>query len=384
MPSSGNTRPDNSRRLSILHVDPERAWGGGEVQVFGLTTHLHQAGHRSVVAAAPQGVLSSRLQNAGLPQIALRIRNDIDAWAGLRLRRLVRTGAFDLVHFHTARAHALSPWLHGLGVKRLVTRRMDYALRPGAMTRWLYLQCVDVVVAISTGVQAALLAGGIPEERIRLIPSGVDTPRFAPQTAARQAIRARYGIDPETPLIVAIGALVARKDQALLLSAAHILKTRGYAPRYLICGEGPLRADLEAKATALGLNQAAQFTGFCPDIPALLSAADFFVHVPRHEGLGVAVLEALAAGLPTVASRVGGIPELIANEHTGLLVPPQDAPALADALVRLLTQPELARRLGATGQTVVRTRFDLATMANSNAILYRELLEAPSSSEVLR
>lgn len=384
MPSSGNTRPDSNRRLSILHVDPERAWGGGEVQVLGLTTHLHHAGHRSVVAADPHGVLSSRLQGTGLPQIALRIRNDIDAWAGLRLRRLVRTGAFDLVHFHTARAHALSPWLHGLGVKRLVTRRMDYALRSGAMTRWLYLQCVDRVVAISTGVRTALLAGGIPEEQIRLIPSGVDTTRFTPNATARQVIRTSYGIDPETPLIVAIGALVARKDYALLLSAAHILKTQGYAPRYLICGEGPLRADLEAKATALGLSQTALFTGFCPDIPALLSAADLFVHVPRHEGLGVAVLEALAAGLPTIASRVGGIPELIADEHTGLLVPPQDAPALAHALIRLLTQPELARRLGEAGQTVVRTQFDIATMASSNEIFYRELLAAPSSPEVLR
>ncbi|MBI3248624.1 MAG: glycosyltransferase [Deltaproteobacteria bacterium] len=348
---------------------------------MGLTTQLHQAGHRSVVAADPRGVLSARLRAAGLPEIALRIRNHVDMRAGLQLRRLVRTGSFDIVHFHTARAHALSPWLQGLGVKRLVTRRMDYALRPGAITRLLYLQCVDTVVAISTGVRAALLTGGIPEERIRLIPSGIDTSRFAPNAAARQDIRARYVIDPQTPLIVAVGALVARKDHSLLLATAHLLKTQGYTLRYLICGEGPLRADLEAEAAALDLGQAVQFTGFCPDIPRFLSAADLFVHVPHHEGLGVAVVEALAAGLPTIASRVGGIPELIADEQTGLLIPPQDASALATAIVRLLAHPEFARQLGAAGQTVVRARFDVTAMAQANETLYLELFGVLSSTE---
>src|SRR5262249_49151383 len=115
--------------------------------------------------------------------------------------------------------------------------------------------------------------------------------------------------------------------------------------------------------------------GFCSEIPSHLSAADLFVHVPLWEGLGVAVIEALAAGLPVVASRVGGIPDLIIDQQTGLLVPPQDATALAVALSRLAQAPAWANTLGQAGQAQARTQFDVTVMAQHNAALYYELLE---------
>src|SRR5512139_3287896 len=102
------------QKLNILHIDPEKNWGGGEVQVLGLTTYLHHRGHQSVVAVDPRGVLSARLSQHGLLSYPLRVRNHLDVFAGFRLRRLVRTRGYDIVHFHTARAHALSPWLLGL------------------------------------------------------------------------------------------------------------------------------------------------------------------------------------------------------------------------------------------------------------------------------
>src|SRR5581483_4428629 len=209
-PSSGNRRRDAPHRLKILHIDPEKAWGGGEAQVSELTTYLHNSGHCSIVAADPQGALFARLVQAGLPVVPLRIRNHFDFLAGLRLRRLVQAGQFDIAHFHTARAHALSPWLQGLGVSRLVTRRMDYPIRPGLLTRLLYLHSVDKIVAISQGVQTALITGRIPAERIRLIPSGVPTARFTRNPLVRERVRAQCGVAAHVPLVVAVGALVAR------------------------------------------------------------------------------------------------------------------------------------------------------------------------------
>src|SRR5262249_6806863 len=155
--------------------------------------------------------------------------------------------------FHTARAHALSPWLHGLGVKRIVTRRMDYPLRRGLLTRLLYLHSVDRIVAISQGVQAALMAGGAPAARIRLIPSGIDTARFAPDLTARHRVRTQYSVAPQVSLIVSVGALVERKGHNLLLLAARLLKEQGYALRCLVCGEGPLRSTLETQVRTLEL-----------------------------------------------------------------------------------------------------------------------------------
>src|SRR5918996_4671004 len=132
-------------KFKILHVDPEREWGGGEGQVQELTTYLHRSGHRSVVAADPRGLLHHWLVTAGLPVCPLTVHNHLDWRAGLRLRHLVRTGEYDLVHFHTARAHALSPWLYGLQTKRVVTRRMDYPVKSGCATQLLYTHNVDAV-----------------------------------------------------------------------------------------------------------------------------------------------------------------------------------------------------------------------------------------------
>ena len=365
---------DRLARRAVLHVDPERGWGGGETQVLGLTRYLHEAGHRSVAAVAPHGALRHHLSQAALPHCGLQVRNDFDALAGLRLRRLVRAGGYELVHFHTARAHALSPWLHGLGVKRVVTRRMDYPLKRTGWQRFLYRTSVDAVVAISHRVESALIDGGVPPARIRRIPSGIDTARFVPDPQARQRIRRHYGLGSAEILIVSIGALVERKAQASLIEAAAQLHRQGLRLSYMVCGDGPQRTLLEAQVRAAGLEAQVYFPGFCSDVPAYLAAADVFVHVPLWEGLGVAVIEALAAGRPVIASRVGGIPELIEDRHTGLLVPPQAPNALAAAVAQLVHSPALAASLGRAGQRRARTHFDVRAMAQANAVLYDELL----------
>lgn len=302
------------------------------------------------------------------------MRNDLDVLAGLRLRRFVQTEAYQLVHFHTARAHALSPWLRGLRVKRVVTRRMDYRVRPGRFTRLLYETSVDAVVAISQGVQAALQAGGVSPSRIHLIPSGIDTARFAVIADQRAQQRATRGIAPEECVVLAVGALAERKGHVTLLRAAARLQQKGIRLRYLICGDGPLHARLESEARILGLAANVQFLGFCSDITHSLAVADVFVHVPLWEGLGVAVIEALAASLPVVASRVGGIPELIEHEQSGLLVPPQEPEALAAAIERMVRNLSWAKTLGTRGQSFVRTRYDVTVMAQANEALYYKLL----------
>ena len=377
-----------TRRLRILHVDPERHWGGGEAQVLGLTRYLHQAGHISHVATPPYGVLAQRLQHDNLPVQPLSVRNHLDGLAGWRLRRLVRREHYDLVHFHTARAHTLSPWLHALPVRRLVTRRMDYPIKAGWLSRFLYGRQVDMIIAISSGVATALGTAHISDRTIRIIPSGIDTRQFLPTTSQRMAIRHQYGLGEDTIVILMAGTLTKRKSPHTLIEAAAQLHSdyqqgqhagqngQALSLHYLICGDGPLRQELEARVRSLGLAPVFHFAGFCRDVPAYLAAADIFVHTPVWEGLGVAIIEALAAGLPVVASRVGGIPELITDRETGLLIPAQDPSALYNALLQCLRSPDWAKTLGAHGQAKVRTHFDIETTARANEALYYELLAA--------
>jgi glycosyltransferase involved in cell wall biosynthesis len=359
----------------ILHVDPERGLGGGETQVLGLVRHLAAHGLHQTVAADPRGVLTGAVAALGVRAEPLRIRNHLDLAAGRRLAGLLVRDRYDIVHFHTARAHAMSAFLgRSSQTRRVVTRRMDYPLRGGWYARWLYNRAVDAVVAISEGVGAVLVAGGVEAARIHVIPSGVEAEGFATSDALRVAERARRGLAADELVVAVIAALEERKGHTVLLDAVATLPDLRL--RVLCAGAGSRAAALAARRDALGLGERVTFLGLIRDVAGLLAAADVVVMPSLQEGLGVAALEAMAAGRPLIASRVGGLPEAVGDEVAGLLVEPGDAPALAAALRRLAGSPAAARALGEAGRARVRARFSMEAMAGATLALYRRLAEA--------
>jgi len=351
--------------VRILHVDPERGWGGGEAQVTTLVRELGKRGHASVVATPAGAPLAAAVATVGARVEPCAIRNDLDLRGVPRLRRLARDA--DVVHFHTARAHAMAPWLAGCGVRRVVTRRMDYPPGRGPWTALLYHQAVDVVIAISEGVRAALLASGVRPDRIRVVPSGIDVDAFAPPPGARARLRADWGVAPDEVVVILVGVLEARKGHRILLDAARAIPP-SLRVRYVFCGAGSEEAALRARVAADGLP--VHFTGFRRDVPACLAAADVAVLPSLHEGLGVAALEAMAAERPVVASRTGGLAEVVIDGETGRLVSPGDAVALGRALVELAADPERRRAMGARGAVRVRARFSGAAMAEGTLACY--------------
>jgi glycosyltransferase involved in cell wall biosynthesis len=354
--------------MRVLHVDPERAWGGGEVQVLALARALRERGHEVRLAVHPAGTLWSAAGAAGLDTVALSIRNHFDVLAGARLRRLARHS--DVVHFHTARAHALAPCLAGLGVRRVVTRRMDYVPRGGPYARWLYNRVVDSVIAISRGVERALVQGGVRPERIRVVPSAVDPGRVAVGAGARSERRRAWGVADTDVLVVAVGALERRKGHDVLIEAVARLAAGPSSPppRCVIAGAGREGEALAALARRLGVSVA--LPGFLPDVGPVFAAADVVVLASRAEGLGVAALEAMAAGRPVIGTRVGGLAEVIEDGRTGLLVPPEDPEALAHALAVLCADPAARARLGTAGRAYVTTRHGVAAMADGTIACY--------------
>ena len=354
--------------MRVLHVDPERAWGGGEVQVVALVRELAQRGHASTVAAHPGGPLARAAAAAGARVVPLGVANHFDVRAALVLRRLAPD--FDVVHFHTARAHALAPLSRGRGARLVVTRRMDYVPAGGPYVRFLYNRAVDAVIAISEGVRAALVRVGVRTERIRVVPSGIDAARLAAPPHARAAVRREWGLGDEDVAVVVVGALEARKGHAVLLAAAAALAPAAPRLRYVFCGEGR-QAEALARAAA-ALDGAVEMVGFRRDVAACLAAADVVALPSLQEGLGVAALEAMAAGRPVVASRVGGLAEAVVHEETGLLVPPGDPTALATALARLARDPGLRARLGAAGRERVLGRYTAARMAEGTLACYED------------
>ena len=354
--------------MRVLHVDPERAWGGGEVQVLALVSVLAVRGHASTVAAHPEGPLARAAAAAGARIIPLGIANHFDVRAALVLRRLAP--GFDVVHFHTARAHALAPLSRGRGARLVVTRRMDYVPAGGPYVRFLYNRAVDAVIAISEGVRTALIRVGVRAERIRVVPSGIDARALAAPPAARAAVRREWGLGDDEVAVVALGALEVRKGHAVLLAAAAGLASAAPRLRYVFCGEGRQAKALAGAAAAL--DGAARLVGFRRDVAACLAAADIVALPSLQEGLGVAALEAMAAGRPVVASRVGGLAEAVVHEETGLLVPPGDPTALAAALARLARDPDLRARLGVAGHARVLARYTATRMAEGTLACYED------------
>jgi glycosyltransferase involved in cell wall biosynthesis len=352
--------------MHVLHVDPERGFGGGEVQVLALLDALAARGHTATLVAHPGGPLARAAAARGVAVVPLRVRHHADLAAALALRRLVP--GHDVVHFHTARAHALAPLCGARRVRRVVTRRMDYRPAGGPYVRYLYNRAVDVVIAISEGVRRALLAVGVRPERIRVVPSGVDPARLDVGTEARTRVRAEWGLAAEDVAVVLPGALVRRKGHTVLLAAAARLAGTRPRLRVVFCGEGEERTALEAAAAPLG--DAVRFAGFREDVGACLAAADVAVLPSLHEGLGVAALEAMLAERPVVASAVGGLAEVVVPEATGLLVPAGDATALAAALARLAADPALRARLGAQGRAHVLARYTASRMAEGTLACY--------------
>jgi glycosyltransferase involved in cell wall biosynthesis len=359
----------NHRLLKILHIDPEKNWGGGEAQVLGLLKYLAAKGHHTDLLAHPDGLLAARCRGVDITTRPLVMRNHLDVRCVASVRRLIRTTNYDIVHFHTKRAHVLSLWLpRGQDrPKYLVTRRMDYPEPPGWYTNVLYNRRVDGVVAISRAIAEVLVHAGVDEKRIRVICSGIDWRIFARAETPQS--------DSHGPLVVGcLAGLEERKGHHYLLEAAAMLKPTGLKIQYKIGGHGPLRQTLEAQAKRLNLTDEVHFTGFVADAAQFFASADICVMPSLYEGLGVAALEAMAAGRPVVASRVGGLAESVVDGVSGFLVDAGDPAALAAAIEKFARCPSLAASMGSEGRDRVRRHFSLEGMASANESYYYELL----------
>jgi glycosyltransferase involved in cell wall biosynthesis len=374
--------------MRIAGVDPERSFGGGEVQVMGLTRELVRAGHEVELLCDADGELWRRANQTGVICRPLKIRNSLDAVAGLRLRALLDRHHYDIVHFHTARAHAMAPYAVGRAGALVVTRRMDYV--PNRLfAPWLYNRVVDGVGAISEAVAQALVRAGVARERIMIIPSGVDCSRFAPpDKAKRQQARAALGLLPHEVAVGTIGALVARKGHRVLIDAVALARRAGFKEfpnkegteiRCFIAGAGPLRHELVQRIAQSDLARTITLLGPLDDATTLLNALDVFVMPSLNEGMGVASLEAVAAGLPVVASAVGGLPEVVDDGRTGILVKPGDPVMLAQAIVRLAADCQASKNspmrrglklMGEEGRQRALQNWSMELMAQRTLKLY--------------
>ena len=359
----------------ILYVITELDVGGAEKALYELATRLSRAAYEPEVAClSGRGPLGADLRERGIPVHFLDARGAWDVRALWRLRRLVKRA--EIVHsflYHANMAARLAAV--GTGVAAVVcSARVAERSRPGRRRlECLTQRLVDAEVCVSAGVRDFMAQGGFPKHKLAVIPNGVDAARFAGRDAA---FKARLNLRPDAPLVATIGRLHEQKGMEHFVRAAASVHHSRPDCHFIIVGAGPLEAALRAAAKRLHLEGALTFLGQCDDIPALLKATDVFVLASLWEGMPNVVLEAMAAGVPVVATRVEGTVDLIEQGETGLLVMPRDVPGLASAIQRLLDEPALAQRLGHAAQERVRVQFPLEAMVRRHEELYAELLGA--------
>ena len=357
--------------MRILHIDTERGWRGGERQALWLAAELRRLGHPSIVAARPGEPLAQRAVQADLEVAACAPRFEADPRAAMRLRRLVRNRRIELIHAHTAHALGLAAIATiGSGVPVVAARRVDFHLRDNFGTRWKYGRAA-AVIAISRAVADILAADGIGRAKIAIVPDGTDVHRrIAPASAATLSA---LGVKQGAPLVIQVAQLVPHKDPLNFVRAVAAARERVPGIQALLVGEGELRMSIENTIRALGLTGVLHVAGYRNDADALLAASDVVVLSSREEGMGSVLLDALLLGKPIVATRAGGIPEVIEQGMSGLLAPVADSRALGENISKLLTNHELAQRLG----TEARARaaaFSVERMTERTLAVYARVI----------
>jgi sugar transferase (PEP-CTERM/EpsH1 system associated) len=365
--------------LTVLHLSWSLLTGGLERVVLDLTRLGPGFGLRPVVAALEQaGPWAELVRQMGATFHLLGKRPGLDPRMVPALVRLLRRERVDVIHAHN-QAAALYGGLAGLlcGRPLVVTR---HGASYGKDLSHLMLGRVGALIAkrvVCVGQEACQVArrvDHVPEARLRLIYNGVDTGLYRPDPVARARVRAELGLTPQEPAFISVGRLSAEKDYPTLLKALALLGESGPVPRLLMVGDGPERPALERATGELGLGGAVLWLGERQDVPRLLAACDAFALSSLSEGVSIAILEAMAVGLPVAATLVGGNLELVEQGRTGLLGPPADPPALAQALGQLLGDLAGARAKGQAARARAEERFSLAATAGAYAGLYREVV----------
>lgn len=368
-------------RIRILYLITELLPAGAERIVAQLATGLDPARYEVAVAclrspggARGDGEIADELRAAGIRVLPLRARGRLAPGAALRLAFELATFKPDLIHAHlfhanlTARLFApLAPRAQVVATYHVVERRKLPLRR--LLERW-GAPREDLSVCVSFAVAGHTLSLGVRPDRLRVIHNGIDLTRFAPPAdppSAARAARARLGLPQDALIVGCVGRLDPQKAPLVLLEAFASLRRPDAV--LVFAGEGPLEGELRARASSLG--DTVRLLGFRSDVPELLAALDVFCLPSRWEGFGLALAEALAVGLPAVASDVDSLPEVLGA--AGLLVPPDDPQALAGALRRLLEDPaeRAALRARAPAQAA---KFSLEAMRSAYAELYEELV----------
>lgn len=366
--------------LTILTACTSRAWGGMEMSLVQTSVRLRARGHAVVPLCAPGSPIEERLRAEGFVPETADLWGKVHPRQAWRLSRLIGRRKIDLVHCDWSRD--LFTLVPALALHRRVPLVLHKHVGVLAGKRlWVHYALyrrVDHVIAISDVIHGNFIAmHPIDPRKVVTIHNGIDPGRFRPDPAARARLRAELGYTDDDLVVGIVGRVTPSKGHREFLGMAARLAGTHPRARFLVVGEATRgeedegRAILDGIATA-GLAGRVKVTGFRPDVPDLLAAMDVFAFPSHNEAFGLALIEAMATGLPTVSADCDGVLDIVEEGNTGLMVPPRDGERLALATARLLDDDGLRARMGAAGRARVLAHFTAERMAQDLERLYAD------------
>jgi glycosyltransferase involved in cell wall biosynthesis len=357
--------------MKILHTEASTGWGGQEIRILDEAEGLRRRGHDVRIAAPASAAIFAAAERRNIPARAIAL--DRRRLGSLRaLRAFLREFAPDVVVSHSSS----DSWLVALATRFLHAKPAIVRLRHlsgpvgrGPLNRWLYGRVPARVVTTGEVIKTMLVERlGLDPSRVIAIPTGTDLDRFKP--GDRMAARAMLGLPTSAKIVGIVATLRSWKGHRFLIDAMADPRLAGV--RLIIVGDGPQQPTIEAQIAARGLGARAKLAGRQDDVLPWLHAFDVFA-LPStgSEGVPQALMQAMACAVPVVTTAAGGIPELVRDRDNGLLVPAEDAAALADAILRLLEDPALARRLAAAGRREVEQNHTRSAMLDAMESVFR-------------
>jgi len=332
-----------------------KIWAGGEVHVVLLCNELRALGETVILCCRPGTPIDQKAREADIPILNLPLSGSLDFKSAWQLAKYCREKSIDIIHAHTGRDYWLATW----------TKFFYPQLKPlrnSTVHQWAY-QKVDKLIAVSQAVKSCIT--NLPSSKVTVIYNGIDLERFA--TAHSGILRAELSLTKETKIIGMVGRVNPIKGHETLIESIPEIRAKFPDTVFVAIGGGDYINTLKS------ISKDVVFLGMRSNVPELMKDLDVFVLASWDEPFGLVTVEALAAGIPVVATNTGGTLEIITNEETGLLIPPKDATKLAQAIIRMLTDAELSKNLSNNG-IIQSKKFTISNMAFATHNIYHEIL----------
>lgn len=358
--------------MSLFHIDSGREWSGGERQTLALAREIRKRGYASRLIVQPESPLQEKAAGEGLPVMALRLPGGGSFWRAMRLAAAMRRQRCVLVHIHDTRSLAVGS--SAASMAKVPIRVLSWPADTAASLGRRSLKGIDAVIAGSEGIKDVLVRGGLAGRRVEVVPAGID---FSPHrdVRSRDFLRREFSFAPDDFLVGFTANLEDPGSHQDVIEAVRIIREHVPKVKAVILGGGTLRLEPGGKAPggAVTDDGIVYYLGFREGLPQVLASLDVFVTTSHLIGFGGSLLDAMACGTPVVTAQAGGAPEVLVHRETGLRVPARDPKALAEAVLELSRDRNLAGRLARSGQEAVQEKYSTEAMAHRIIAVYERL-----------